>query len=68
MEDKLDYLGLEEDGIEAIGRGYAHQVDVERSEENNKVVWEEMLFDMANKTTSGNENINYTSDFILPED
>ena len=53
MEDKLDYLGLEEDGIEAIGRGYAHQVDVERSEENNKIVWEEMLFDMANKTTSG---------------
>lgn len=46
------HLGIEEDGVVTIGRGYAHQVDVEESENHNSIVWEEMLLDLANKDST----------------
>lgn len=46
-KDKIEVLGLEPDGLHAVGRGYAHQVDVEESEKLNGTVWEEMMMDSA---------------------
>ena len=56
MTDKIQHLGLEMDGPESIGRGFAHQVDEEQSEMQNEVIWEELLVDLAKN--KGKSNIN----------
>ena len=47
LETKLKHLGLETDAIDAVGRTWSHQLDVEESAKLNEVVWGELVKDMA---------------------
>jgi len=66
-------IGLELDAAEAVGRTWAHIVDEEETQKLNKVVWEELLLDMArNKgigkfgATSGREYVKLKLDAKTP--
>ena len=47
MADKIQHMGIEFDGTEAIGRGFSHEVDQEESLKHNQVLWEELMLDVA---------------------
>lgn len=53
MKNKLEVLGLELDGGEALGRTQAHAYDVEESEKLNEIVFEELMFDVAKNKGTG---------------
>lgn len=46
-KNKVLYMGIEPNPFEALGRSWAHEVDVEQSEELNRLVWAELMKDMA---------------------
>ena len=46
-EHKLKYMKISQSVGEAIGRSWAHQVDIEESKAVNEVAWEEMMVDMG---------------------
>ena len=52
-EDKIKHLGLSVNGTEAIGRTWAHQIDVEDSEAINGIAWDQMMLDYAKNYTGG---------------
>lgn len=56
VSDKIQYMGLEFDGAESIGRGFAHEVDQEESLKHNQVIWEELMLDMAKNKGASNVN------------
>lgn len=58
VEDKMKHMGLELDGTESIGRGFAHEVDKEESLKHNQVLWEEMMLDLARNKGFSNINKN----------
>ena len=53
MKNKLEVLGLELDGGEALGRTQAHAYDVEESEKLNEIVFEELMVDVAKNKGTG---------------
>ena len=52
-EDKLLHMKLSTSPSEAIGRNWAHQIDVEESQGLNDVAWQEMMKDMAKNYVGG---------------
>jgi len=45
---KVKHMGIMKDAAEAIGRSWAHELDVEESKKLNDIVWDELITDMAN--------------------
>lgn len=44
---KLKHLGLDTDAAESIGRSWSHELDIRESEDINKEIWSELMFDMG---------------------
>ncbi len=53
LEDKMTHMGLELNAFKALGWTYAHQIDIEESEEQNEIVWEELLADTIHTSHFG---------------
>lgn len=47
VADKVEYLGLEANPMGVIGRNWAHEADVEETDQHNEVVWDEIMRDMV---------------------
>lgn len=57
-EHKLKYMKISQSVGEAIGRSWAHQVDVEESQAVNEAAWEEMMLDMGKNYRGGSLSVN----------
>jgi len=65
MRDKLEHMGLEQNPINTVGRNWAHESDLEESDKQNEIVWDELIGDFVDEAPmNGTRGVNNGLDYI----